>query len=124
MKTKFSLFLWLATLLLFGCASPAEMRARAPLLELSSIRPSKPVAVCIADRWENTTYMNGPGLPITMRETTEGYTVIGIMQSMVQTWTGLLADINNSPSGSTTRYYKSAGMLSSGSFDNVVKECQ
>lgn len=109
-----------ATILLLGCATPADLRTRAPALELTSSRPAKPVAICIADRWENLGIFGGT-IPVNMRPTTNGYTVSWRNEAWGHT--GLLADINDVEAGSTTRYFKNA-VLGEKSFDNAVVECQ
>jgi len=124
MRTKTSLVLCVATVGLFGCATPVDMRTKTPSLDISSSRPAKSVAICIADRWENATIMGmGAGFPTNMRPTQDGYTVSASVHNNFETWTGFLADINDIPSGSTTRYFKN-GVLGEGNFDNAVKECQ
>ena len=125
MKTKTSLVLCVATVWLFGCATPVDIRTRTPSLELTSSRPAKPVAICIADRWENSNIWGKlqDGLPINMRPTPDGYTVLASVRTAFETYPGFLADINDTPSGSTTRYFENA-VLGAGSLEKAVKECQ
>ncbi|HUW75846.1 MAG TPA: hypothetical protein VMV70_04135 [Gallionella sp.] len=124
MQTKNNLVLCVATLWLLGCATPVDMRARTPSLDLTSSLSAKTVAICIADRWENAKIIGmSAGFPINMRQTPDGYTVSASVHNAFETWTGLLADINDNPSGSTTRYFVN-GVLGEGSFENAVKECQ
>lgn len=110
----------IAAMLLVGCATPVEMRARAPALNLISSRPAKAVAICIADRWENSSVL-GNTIPINMRPTANGYTVSWRHEGWGHT--GLLADVDDAAVGSTTRYFKNA-VLGEEIFDNAVKECQ
>jgi hypothetical protein len=120
MKTKSSLVLCISTIWLFGCATPADLRTKTPSLELTSSRPAKPVAICIVERWENFGIL-GTTIPVNMRPTTDGYTVSWRNEAWGHT--GLLADVSDVLNGSTTRYFKNL-VLSEGSFDNAVKECQ
>lgn len=117
-----SLVVMVLAVLIAGCATPIDMRKLTPELDLTSSKTAKAVALCIADRWENTTVMES-SFPISMRPTNEGYTIKATVEDILQQWTRLLADVNDGPNGSTTRYYKN-GMLGVGSFDQAVKYCQ
>jgi hypothetical protein len=113
-----------ATVLLFGCATPDNMRKRPPSLELTSSRSANRVAICIAGRWAHATEW-GPlaGYPINTRPIEGGYSVSAIAHNLFETSTGALADIKDAPHGSTTRYFKN-GIGADEPFDNAVKECQ
>lgn len=105
---------------LSGCATPAEMRQRTPDLELKSTFPSKEVSTCIADRWENLSWVGGT-IPINMRPIEGGYTVSWRNEAWGHT--SLLVDVKDIPEGSFTRYFKNA-VLGEGTFDEAVKNCQ
>ena len=120
MIIKSNLFIVVATAYLCGCATPADMRTRVPSLELTSNHPAKPVAICISDRWENLGVFGGT-IPVNMRPTSDGYTVSWRNEAWGHT--GLLVDVNDTSTGSITRYFKNV-VLGEGSFDNAVKECQ
>lgn len=120
MKVATHLVAGAVTILLLGCATPADLRTHAPALELTSSRPAKPVAICITDRWENLGIFGGT-IPINMRPITNGYTVSWRNEAWGHT--GLLADINDVADGSKTHYFKNA-VLGEQSFDKAVIECQ
>ena len=119
---KISLFFILSLIAstLSACATPAEMRQRAPELEFKSTFPSKTVAICIADRWENLSWVGGT-IPVNMRPTNDGYTVSWRNEAWGHT--GLLVDIKDTTDGSLTRYFKNM-VLGEGTFDQVVIDCQ
>jgi hypothetical protein len=125
MKSKTSLVLPVATVLLFGCATLDDMRKRPPTLELTSSHPAQRVAICIADKWGDATKLRLPaGYPIDTRPTQRGYSVSAIAHNLFETSTGALADIDDTPNGSTTRYFKHGILSAEEPFDNAVKECQ
>lgn len=107
-------------LLLFGCATPANMRLESPALELSSFKPAKSVSVCIAERWENLGVL-GTTVPVNVRPSESGYVLS--WQNDVTKHTALLVDVNETETGSVTRYYKNL-VLGEGQFDQAVKDCQ
>lgn len=119
MKLKTSLVICAAMACLLGCASPNEMRAKGPSLEVRSSHPAKQVADCIANRWENSGWL-GTTVPITMRQTQEGFTVSFYNAAWGKT--DLLADVNDVEGGSITRYYAGSGATESAA--KAVRECQ
>src|SRR3989338_9553476 len=124
MKTKISLVLCVVTVWLTGCATPADIRARSPSLELTSSRPAKDVAMCISDRWENSDIWGKwqAGIPINMRQTQDGYTILASVMTAFAIYPGFLVDINDTPSGSSMRYFENA-VAGASSLRNAVKEC-
>lgn len=111
----------MVVVLLAGCVSASDIRESGPRFELTSSRPAETVALCISDHWKNTTL--SAGIPITMKPTSDGYAVSATVNNIIQKWTGMLSEVSDTPSGSTTRYY-TIGMLGTGSYDDVVKDCQ
>lgn len=104
---------------LFGCATPRDMRNEEPTASYTSAKPSKNVAICIADKWENGGAF-GTAVQVAMRPTVTGYTaawVTGI------DGVGLFVDIDDVPPGSRTRLFKH-GIIGIGSFQDSVSSCQ
>ena len=124
MKSKTGFVLLAAIVLLFGCATPDDMRKRPSSLERTSSRSANRVAICIAGRWAHTTEW-GPlaGYPINTSPIEGGYSVSAIAHNLFEPPTGALADIKDTPNGSATRYFKN-GIGTDESFDKAVKECQ
>lgn len=108
----------LAIATLFGCASPEEVRKRTPDFVVTSVKASKTVAVCIADKWENGAVIGT--INVNMRPTIDGYTMSLINGSG---GVGLLVDVTDHNNGSETRYF-TAGVIGSGRFEAAVKQCQ
>ncbi len=79
-----SLVVMVLAVLIAGCATPIDMRKLTPELDLTSSKTAKAVALCIADRWENTTVMES-SFPISMRPTNEGYTIKATVEDILQT---------------------------------------
>lgn len=104
--------------LLFGCATPDELRQQAPLLNLKSNKPSKSVAICISDKWEGMGAFGG-ALTVNMRPTKTGYVVSLPLNGQ----TGMLVDIDDVGTGSTTKYYKGLVLLES-ELVEAIKNCQ
>jgi len=108
-----------AIIILCGCATPNQMREGTPAATFSSTRTAKTVALCVAKRWENSGYGGTPS--VAFRPTETGFTVAVRNESVGSTQ--LLADIDDTQTGSETRYFKGA-VLGEGAFDAAVKECQ
>ena len=117
--TRFT-FLSLAVLIaLCACATPNEIRNGTPVMHIDSGMPAKDVALCIVTHWENSGFGGTPN--VTFRPTESGYTVA--VRNEVVGSTQLLADIHETQSGSSTRYFKGA-VLGEGAFDKAVSDCQ
>jgi hypothetical protein len=112
--------LLLAAVLVAGCATPADMRARKPDFEAHSNRSAKEIAICVADRWENSGPFGG-SIPVTLRPTETGFTVS--WRNEVLGHTGMLVDIDEVSSGTRTRFFKSA-VLGEEKYLVAVQECQ
>jgi hypothetical protein len=125
MNSKNSLALLVATVLLFGCATPEnDLRKRPASLELTSRHSADRVATCIAGRWKHATEFEPTGgYPIDVSPLEGGYSVSAIARNLFDIWTGALAYVENTPDGSTTRYFEN-GVGTEEAFDNAVKECQ
>ena len=104
--------------LMVACTTPAGIRENPPKNKYQSKKTSQAVAICIADKWESGGLF-GSTVPITMRPTSNGYTVslAGAGNTM------LLVDVESLASGSQSLYYKGI-VWGEGSFDLIVKECQ
>jgi hypothetical protein len=117
--------IFMTVVLLAGCATLDDMRKRPPALELTSSHQAQRVAICIADKWGDATKLNLPaGYPIDTRPTQRGYSVSAIAHNLFEASTGALADIEDNPNGSTTRYFKNGILGADEPFDKAVKECQ
>lgn len=118
--------LLLIAVLLTACTTPAERRMQRPELDLTSPKPSRDVAVCIADKWENTKqFMGFSSDPVNTGMKPNGYSVSVTGSNLYRNHTTLtLADVTDrQPSGSATKYYKAYGG-GFGDYDEVVKQCQ
>ncbi|NEX60109.1 hypothetical protein [Noviherbaspirillum galbum] len=103
-----------------GCSTPGALRNTTPDIVANSIKSAKTVAICITDRWENGAGYLGTTVPVSMRETEKGYTVMWLNG---MGGAGMLADIDNTASGSRTLYYR-GGVIGSGTFEASLRECQ
>lgn len=103
---------------LLGCATPAELRQQAPVLDLKSNKPSKTVAICISDKWEGMGAFGG-AITVNMRLTKTGY----VVSLPINTQTGMLVDVDDAGTGSTTKYYRGLVLLER-SFVQAIKDCQ
>lgn len=108
----------LCVLTLIGCATPAELRQQTPVLDLKSSKTSKAVAICISDKWEGMGAFGG-ALTVNMRLTNTGYVVSLPLNGQ----TGMLVDVDNAGTGSTTKYYKGLVWLE-GELEQAIKGCQ
>lgn len=118
MNTRCLFVITLCALTLIGCATPAELRQQAPVLDLKSSKASKAVAICISDKWEGLGAFGG-AITVNMRLTKTGY----VVSLPINGQTGMLVDIDDVGSGSTTKYYKGLVLLEGG-FVEAIKGCQ
>lgn len=118
MKLKNLCAILFLVIALFGCATPAELRQQTPVLDLKSNKSSKAVAICISDKWEGMGAFGG-ALTVNMRLTNTGYVVSLPLNGQ----TGMLVDIDNAGTGSTTKYYKGLVWLE-GELEKAIKDCQ
>lgn len=94
-------------MLITGCAithKPSDIRKGKATVEYSSTKNSKSLALCIADEWEK---IDNYLVKVQLRPTTNGYSV-WVEQSvgtMLKDDTAFLADIDDTQTGSVTRYY-------------------
>ena len=100
MKFLSLIVLFLACLV--GCATPEEMRSQPPVFEVQSPLPSKTIAICIANKWENSGFL-GLTVPVHMRQITNGY-MVSIRDAYNTTF--VFVDIEDFGTGSKTRFYR------------------
>jgi hypothetical protein len=122
MKLLFSLFVAIA---LSSCATPADRRKNPPDIVTSSKKSAKEVAICIAEKWENTKpFMGFSSPPVNTTLKLNGYSITATNTNNVgSTNTFALADVTENQLGSTTKYFKMGGG-GFGDYDQVVKERQ
>lgn len=102
---------------LVGCATPNDLRQGTPDLEISSQKPAKLVAMCIADKWEHGSILGT--VPVSMRETPSGYMVMILCGGN----NCVLADIlNGTDDRSKTKVYLRA--FGAGGYLSDARECQ
>jgi hypothetical protein len=109
----------LVVVLLVACATPAEMRTKNPALVIDSALPAKTVAICIANKWEESGFL-GLTMPVRMRPTSTGYT-ISITDAYNRT--SFVADVDSNQSMTTTRLYRAMD-FGGGDIIDAVKNCQ
>lgn len=105
-------FIFIYVVFIPGCVlsqRPSELRADVIATEYSSSKNAKDLALCASDEWEKKIIT---GMKIQMKETSKGYSV-WIEQSIgsplisllsLKENAMLLADIENTPTGSIARY--------------------
>jgi hypothetical protein len=111
--------------LLTGCATPSDRRQNLPDLDLVSKKTAKQVALCIADRWENTKpFMAFTSPPINTSMKLDGYSITATnINHLGGTSTIILADVTEMQLESSTKYYKMSGG-GFGAYDEAVIQCQ
>jgi hypothetical protein len=115
-------FVVAAVLLVGACATPGDVRMKAPAFEGSSSKDAKSVAGCIADRWES----GGHQPNINARPTASGYSLTAASDlGIYGKDTSFVIDVQDTPTGSTTRFYSNIA-LSSGTnlVTGIARECQ
>lgn len=108
----------LTVTLLAGCATPNDLRQKKNALELTSTKSAKPVAMCIADKWENGSSFGV--IPVSMRETEGGYAVAMTCNSD----TCFLADISSIPPNLSKTVIYTGTVIGFGDYLDRVKSCQ
>lgn len=88
--------------LLSACSTtPQAMRQDAPIVVHTSNKDPKAIAICIANKWENTRVLGG-GLDVDFRPTENGYTVMQQLSGKLH----YLVDIESTQQGTLTKLYK------------------
>ena len=123
MKLLLSLFIAIG---LSGCATPSDLRKKTPSLDMTSKRTAKEVALCIAEKWENTKpFMSLSSPPVNTNIRSNGYSIIVTNIALASSNAVALADVTEIEMASATRYYKLWGSGSGyGDYDQAVIECQ
>lgn len=117
-KQLAKLILLLAVLFVAACATPNDLRQRRPDLVVDSEHAAKMVAICIADKWEHGAMMQT--LPISMRETTIGYSITMLNSNG---YLFMLADISALPENRSKTVIH-MNTLGTGDFLSRVQSCQ
>ena len=114
----------LLTIILTGCATPADLRSNKPDLELSSSKPSKNIAICISEAWSNTIpIMAMSSFPTNMQLRENGYSVSVVVTNMLgASWPVVIADISDEQNGSLIRYFQK--MPGYGSYKDAMTKCE
>ena len=89
---------------LSACATPEDMRARPPTATLMTQRAAADVATCIADRWDNETFL---GVPVAVYGLRARATATGHIITVVNQHGGVMymADVLARGADSKTNYY-------------------
>lgn len=122
MKILVSLFIVIG---LTGCVTPSDLRKETPALDMTSKKSAKAVALCIAEKWENTKPFMAFSSPLVNTNIRpNGYSITATdINHFGSTTTITLADVTEVKTESATRYYK-FGTGGFGDYDQAVKECQ
>lgn len=109
---------------LSACATPNERRQGVPDINEQSNRASKDIAICIADKWENTKpFLAFSSLPVNTSMKANGYSIaVTGTNGFGETNTVALVDILDYQHGSFIKYYKMSGG-GFGDYDEAVKSC-
>lgn len=111
-------------IVLSACATPNDRRQGVPDINMQSNKTSKEVALCIADKWENTRPLlvfSSP--PVNTNIRANGYSVAATMTNQFgSTNTIALVDILDYQQGSFIKYYKMGGG-GYGDYDKAVMIC-
>jgi hypothetical protein len=126
MNQRFAVLLHpiLATLIaivLLGCAAKSnELRQKSAEIKFVSLKSSKQIAECIAEKWQYVPFTG----PLISRTTPKGYTIIQYANGGVGA-PAFVSDINDIPTGTESIFYTYYPFRDSSSyFQDSVKECQ
>jgi len=111
--------------LLAACATPADRRSQRPDLNLFSEKSAKEVAICIADKWENSKpFFALSSIPVSTSMKPNGYAITATTTATAgNTNTIALVDIIEIDNQVQIKYYRqSASGL--GDYDDAVTACQ
>ena len=104
---------------LSGCVTTEDLRAKKALIDVSSSKPSREIAVCITERWKGSGIF-GMKMDVDNAILADGYAVSVKHQQVVQ----MLADVREAGTGSTTKFYKPGFVAATGKFESAVRDCQ
>ncbi len=109
----------ISLIILSGCVTTQDLRTTAPLIDVSSAKTARVVAACITEGWEKSGTFGMP-MHVENKILADGFSVIVQYQQVVQ----LLADVRESETGSTTKFYKPGFVAATRKFQDAVKTCQ
>jgi hypothetical protein len=116
----------LVAIVLIGCATkPKELQQKPPEIKFVSLKSSKQIAECIADKWQNAPFTSLITGTLTSRTTPRGYTVIQNANGGLGADPAFVSDINDIPTGTVTFFYTYHPFENSTSYyQDSVKGCQ
>ena len=119
MKSYLYILSVVSVITLSGCVTTQNLRTKAALIDVTSTKTARVVAACITEAWERSGVF---GLPMDVDNTilADGFSVLVKNQQVVQ----MLADVRDSGTGSTTKFYKPGFVAATGKFQDAVKTCQ
>ncbi|MBA6392417.1 hypothetical protein H4J38_16740 [Colwellia sp. BRX10-3] len=105
----------LTVLLLAGCSTnPNSMRSNSPDVIHSSVKSSKEIAICIADKWETFGVVN-------QREISGGFSLTASLSGNLH----YLADIKSNGDATVTKAYKFMAMsVGADPYFKAISDCQ
>ena len=121
MKHIISSSILLAASCLSGCVTTKELRVKQALIDVASSKTSLLVATCITEAWRPLgVFGMSMDVQTTVLAEGDGYAVFIKNNQVVQ----LLADVRDSSTGSTTKFYKPGFVAATGKFQAAVRDCQ
>lgn len=122
MKKPLCTIALLSVTALSGCSlSPGELRAKySPDVVHTSAKHSKEIAMCVADKWENSNVI-GASVRVSFRPTSFGYTVSKYLCDELH----YLIDITDTSTGTQTKAWRYKVMsLGRDSNMSAISDCQ
>jgi hypothetical protein len=117
------LFLIIA-LSLVGCASHSEIRSKGAAFSVTSIKNAKEVTACVADKWENAPFFSKFTGTINTGMAKNGFSVTAYGKNAFGTWPMLIAQIDETATGSVTAYYTTKPLAAESYYKEAVNNCQ
>lgn len=119
MKRMTRALVLVAAIAVSGCVTTEDLRAKTALVDVSSTKPARTVAACITQKWEKSGVF---GTPMDVNNTVleDGYSISVMQGHVVQ----MLADVRDSGTGSTVKFYKPGFVLATGKFESAIGDCR
>jgi len=109
----------IAAIAMSGCVTTEDLRSHAALIDVTSTKPARAVAACITAKWEKSGVFGAP-MDVSNTVLEDGYSISVKQGHVVQ----MLADVRDSGTGSTVKFYKPGFVMATGKFEAAIGDCK
>jgi hypothetical protein len=114
----------LIALVLVGCATPNEIRGKGAAFSVNSEKSARDVTGCIAGEWENAPFFSRFTGTVNTSISKGGYSITAYGKNASGTWPVLIAQIDETGSGSDISYFTTKPMVDESYYTDALQKCK